>query len=475
MVKQITGKIALNYLEKNQGTFTRASDQIWNFAEVGLQEYQSAKVIQKLLEDAGFQLEVGVAGMPTAFVATWGKGKPTIGFLGEYDALPGCSQKVVPFKDPVKEGAPGHGCGHNLLGVGSAAAAIATKEEIVSRGLKGTLKYFGCPAEELVVGKVFMSAHDYFKSLDCAFTWHPGQTNNVRVTDNNALNSAKFRFHGQSAHAASNPHSGKSALDACILMDVATNYLREHIIQDARIHSVITHGGEQPNVVPAFAEIWYYVRAPKRRYVEEIYTQVVKNAEAAAIMTSTTLDIEFLTGTHEFIRNIKLARVMQENLNKIGPTKFTKEEHEFAEELSGSINTEMKEKILLSKKIPLDLMGKNIHESILDIYGLGDITFGSDDTGDVSYQTPLVQLLTACQVLGMPGHSWQVTANSGMSIGHKGMMLASKVIALTALDLIESPKLLEEVYNEWVKSTKDNPYKCSVPKGAQPNLNQIIE
>ena len=470
----MTGNIALTFLENNENTFTRASDKIWDLAELALQEHESAKVIQKLLQDAGFQLEIGLAGMPTAFIATWGEGKPVIGFLGEYDALPRCSQKAVPFKDPVKEGAPGHGCGHNLLGVGGAAAAIATKEELASLGKKATLKYFGCPAEEIGAGKLYMSAHHCFDGLDCMLTWHPGHTNNVRMTGNNAKNSAKFRFYGLSAHGSS-AHLGRSALDACILMDVATNYLREHIIQDARIHSVITHGGEEPNVVPSFAEIWYYVRAPKRHQVEEIYARVVKNAEAAAMMTETTFDIEFLSGCHEYIRNRKLGEVMNNNLLKAGPTQFSQEDKAFAAEMGKSISKVNKDKIFYSGNIPQDLIDQDLHEGILENHGLGGRTHGSDDTGDISYQTPLAQLQTACIPLGLPGHSWQVTASSGMGIGHKGMMVAAKTIALTALDLIENPVLLEEAYEEWQKATKDNPYKCAVPEGAIPNLEQVKE
>jgi len=470
----MTGEIALNFLKNNESTFTKASDQIWQFAEVGLQEHQSAKVIQKLLGDAGFQLEIGVAGMPTAFIATWGEGKPVIGFLGEYDALPGCSQNTVPIKDRVQKGAPGHGCGHNLLGVGGAAAAIATKEELESRGIKeATLKYFGCPAEELLIGKVFMSAHGCYRGLDCMLSWHPGMTNTVRMSGSNAVNSAKFRFYGQTAHAASTPHTGKSALDACILMDVATNYLREHIIHDARIHSVITHGGEEPNVVPAFAEIWYYVRAPKRRYVEEIYARVVKNAEGAAMMTETTFDIEFLSGCHEYLRNIKLGQVMHQNLLKIGPPAFSREDKVFATEMAKSVSKEIKEKVLLSRLIPQELMDKDLHEGILELLGIGKNAHSSADTGDISYQTPLAQLQTACVPLGMSGHSWQVTAASGIGIGHKGMICAAKVIALTAMDLIENPDLLKEAYDEWAQATKDNPYRCAVPEGAVPNMNQL--
>lgn len=469
----MVGGRALSFLKKNEDLFIKASDQIWSFAEVGLQEYKSAQVLQKLLRDAGFRLEVGVGGMPTAFIATWGEGKPVIGFLGEYDALPRCSQNTVPFREPVQEGAPGHGCGHNLLGVGAAAAAIATKEEIISLNKKATLKYFGCPAEELIVGKVFMSAHHCFDGLDCALIWHYGHTNNVRMHNTNAVNSAKFRFYGQSAHAATIPHAGKSALDACILMDVATNYLREHIIQDARIHSIITNGGEEPNVVPAFAEIWYYVRAPKRRFVDEIYGRIVKNAEAAAMMTETTFEIELLSGCHEYLRNQKLGEIVHKNLLKVGPPQFSKEDKAFANKLIESITKKDREQIMISKLIPHQLYDIVLHENILDFDHIIGQSHGSDDTGDVSYQTPLVQLQTACVPVGTPGHSWQTTACCGMGIGHKGMLCAAKVLSLTALDLIENPQLLKEAYEEWFQNTKDSPYQCAFPERAMPKLKQV--
>lgn len=469
----MVGVKALDFIEKNKDLFTNASDKIWSLAEVGLQEYKSAKVLQKLLQDAGFRLEVGVGGMPTAFIATWGEGKPVIGFLGEYDALPGCSQKAIPVKQPIQEGAPGHGCGHNLLGVGGAAAAIAAKEEITYLGKKATLKYFGCPAEELLSGKVFMSAHHCFDGLDCAFIWHYGHTNNVRMHNSTAVNSAKFRFYGQSAHAATIPHTGKSALDACILMDVANNYLREHIIQDARIHSIITNGGEEPNVVPAFAEIWYYVRAPKRRFVEEIYGRIVKNAEAAAMMTETTFEIEFLSGCHEYLRNRKLGEIVHQNLLKVGPPQFSEEDKSFAAKLMESLTKQDREKIMISKLIPHQLYNIVLHEDILDFNNAIWQAHGSDDSGDVSYQTPLVQLQIACVPMGIPGHSWQTTAACGMGIGHKGMLCAAKVLALTALDLIENPRLLKEAYEEWFQNTKDNPYRCAFPEGAVPNLKQV--
>ena len=439
--------------------------RIWDLAEVGLQENESAKLLEDLLRDSGFALEIGVSGMPSAFVATWGSGKPVIGFLGEYDALPGLSQKKIPTKDPVKAGAPGHGCGHNLLGVAAAAAAIAVKNELQASGMTGTVKYFGCPAEELLTGKAYMAKDGVFDDLDTAVTWHPGGINSAHMGTSNALNSAKFRFHGVTAHAAGNPHQGRSALDACILMDIGANYLREHIIQDARIHSVITDGGGEPNVVPAHAEIWYYVRAPKRKYVNQIYNRVVKMAEAAAMMTETTFDIEFLTGCAEYVRVKSLVDVFQNAMVRAGAPKFTEEEKAYAKELSESFPEGWQD------QLPPNLKGVYLHEEISEPENR--VGHGSSEVGDVSYVTPTVEIGTACNVIGTPGHSWQYTACTGIGIGHKGMIAAARAMALGTLDLFADPSLVAKARLEWETYIKENPYSNPIPKDQTPNLTVV--
>jgi aminobenzoyl-glutamate utilization protein B len=461
----MTGEAALNWIAKNEEKLIKAGDRIWDLAEVGLQENESSLVLQKLLVENGFEIKAGISGMPSAFVATWGKGKPVVGFLGEYDALPGVSQKRQPTRSPVKDGAPGHGCGHNLLGTGALAAAVAVKAEMEKNGATGTVQYFGCPAEELLTGKAYMAKDGVFDGLDFAVTWHPGSTNHVRMGSSNAMNSAKFRFYGVTAHAAGNPHQGRSALDACILMDVGVNYLREHVIQDARIHSVITNGGGEPNVVPAYAEIWWYVRAPKRKTVDEIYKKVVKMAEAAAMMTETTYDIEFLTGCAERVRIKALGDVFHDALVKAGAPKFTAEEKAYAARLSESFPAGWQDAI--GEKFG----GAVLHEEV----GQPErgMTHGSSEVGDVSYVTPTVEISTACNAIGTPGHSWQFAACTGMGIGHKGMISAARAMALGTIDLLNNPAQIKKAREEWDAYIAKNPYSNPIPKDQTPNLTVV--
>jgi aminobenzoyl-glutamate utilization protein B len=281
---------ALNWIAKNESQITRVSDRIWNWAELGLQEFKSSSILADKLEKAGFKLERGVAGMPTAFVASYGSGHPVIGVLGEYDALPGLSQELFPRKEPVRQGAPGHGCGHNIHGTSGMAGAIAAKAAVEACGIAGAIKFFGCPAEENFSGKAYMARDGFFDAVDAVLSHHPSTMNAAHLKSGLAVNSAKFAFHGESAHAAGSPEAGRSALDAVELMNIGSNYLREHIIQEARIHYVIEAGGGQPNVVPAYARSWYYVRAPEREQVESIYKRILDIAKGAALMTETTYE-----------------------------------------------------------------------------------------------------------------------------------------------------------------------------------------
>ncbi len=462
----MTTDVALKWIEHNERTLIETSDKIWELAEVGLQEHGSAKLLEKLLLDNGFAVESGVSGMPSAFIGSWGQGRPVIGFLGEYDALPGLSQqRLSATKQPLEEGAPGHGCGHNLLGTAALASAIAVKHALLASGMQGTVKYFGCPAEELLTGKAYMAKDGHFDGLDIAITWHPGSLNAVRMGTSNAMNSAKFKFFGVTAHAAGNPHMGRSALDACILMDVGVNYMREHIIQDARVHSVITDGGGEPNVVPAHAEIWYYVRAPKRRQVDDIYARVVKMAEAAAAMTETSYEIEFLTGCAEYIRVNALAQVFDKALRDAGPPRFTDEEKAYARELAKSFPKGSRD------EVPASVKAADLHEEIIE--PLTRHGHGSSDVGDVSYVTPTVEISTACNVIGTPGHSWQYTATTGMSIGHKGMVCAARAMALGALRLFSEPRLVESARGEWEEIIRQNPYNNPIPKEQMPRLDVV--
>jgi len=451
-----------------------AAREVWGLAEVGLKETKSAQLLMELCRRHGFTVEAGVAGMPTAFVASSGSGHPIIALLGEYDALPGLSQKAQPVKEPLEPGRPGHGCGHNLLGVGAFGAAVALKAALDRHGLPGTVRFYGCPAEETLVGKVFMVRDGLFDDVDAAITWHPGSTNTLWAGSALAMNSAKFTFHGRSSHAAGDPQSGRSALDAVELMNVGANYLREHIVQEARLHYVITKGGGEPNIVPPIAEVWYYVRAPKRKQVEEIFERLRKVADGAATMTETTYEMEFLTGCYNTLHNEAIGDAMYERLRQVGPPAFDAEDEAFARAMvNGYPSGLLADTYEWYRERGQDLNGKVLHDGVMPQLDKGKVSAGSTDVGDVSYVTPTAQLTTACAPLGAPGHSWQVTAASGMSIGFKGMIVAAKVMALTALDLMTKPDLLARAREEFLAKTKDSPYVSPLPPGLKPPLHQL--
>ncbi|MFX0092256.1 MAG: M20 family metallopeptidase [Candidatus Hodarchaeota archaeon] len=461
----------LDWIETNRKKFTEISDRIWSYAEVRWTEKKSSALLVKHLEEAGFDIQRDVADIPTAFIASYGTEKPVIGLLGEYDALAGLSQVTETKKKPVKEGDSGHGCGHNLLGTASFAAALAVKEAIDSGEVKGTIRFYGCPAEEGGSGKTFMVKAGFFADLDLAMTWHPGPFNRVASYNLLARYSVVFKFHGKAAHAAS-AYNGRSALDAVELMNIGVNYLREHIIPDARLHYVILKGGEAPNIVPAEAEVWYYVRAPDTRTVEEIYQRVLKIAEGAALMTETDVEVEFLTGSSNLLLNNVLEKVILEKMNFVGSPKFNEEEIKFAQKLRetfppGSIKNllatlppelqelkeQLKDQIMCDRVIPPFLKGK--------------VLPGSSDVGDVSWATPTAQFSTACCALGTPGHSWQLVAQAGMSIGHKGMLTAAKILALAAIEMMKKPELVELARQEFEEKIKKQPYIFPMPDGTK--------
>jgi len=467
--------VALDWLERNERRIVAVADRIWELAEVGLQEYQSSKLLTEELCNARFKVDLGVAGMPTAFVASYGSGKPVIGILAEYDALPGVSQKAQPTREPLKKGAPGHGCGHNLFGAGSTGAALAIREAMEKENLRGTVKLFGCPAEETLVGKVFMVTDGLFDGVDVTLSWHPSSCNSAWMSSSNALNSVKFDFHGMSSHAASDPERGKSALDAVELMNVGANYLREHISEKARLHYVIPHGGGEPNVVPDYAQVWYYVRAPKRNEVERIYNRVVNMAKGACLMTDTTMDLDLLVGCYEMLPNRALSDLMIRKMREIGLTKWSEEELTFAKRLAESMTPEERKDAILKSRMPKkeQKVDKLLDDAIDDPEDEKEVMAGSTDVGDVSWVTPTANLVTATCVLGMPGHSWQETATSGMSIGHNGMILAAKTLALTGMDLLTNPDELSKVRREFEAKTEGFTYRSPLPPGRAPPLDQL--
>ena len=457
--------IALEWIEENKDKIIFLSDKIWEYAELGLEEYNSSKLLADTLEEYGFKVKRGIAGMPTAFVAEWGSGKPVIGILGEYDALAGLSQKRVPWREPIIEGAPGHGCGHNIFGAATAAGAIALKIAMEKCKMEGTIKYFGCPAEETLIGKVFMAREGVFEGLDFAINYHPSSFNTVSLGSTNAMNSARFHFYGRASHAGGSPEAGRSALDAVELMNVGVNYLREHVIQDARIHYIIEKGGDQPNIVPPYARSWYYVRAPEREQVEEIYNWILDIAKGAALMTQTQYKVEFITGCYNMIQNKTLAMTCLKVMREIGAPKFSKEDYEFAKKIHETIPPEQKRNTLKRMKIPdwEKLMDVILDEEVRDPWDEGEVSHGSTDVGDVSWQTPTLSFETACFVLGSPGHSWQNVAAAGVGIGHKGGIYAAKVIAATAIEIMSNSKLIEEAWKEFREKTKGKKYKSPIP------------
>ena len=463
---------AVSWIEDNKERIIKISDEIWRFAELGLIEHKSSSLLVEELKKHGFKVERGVASMPTAFIASYGDSKPIIAVMGEYDALPGLSQKKSPYKEPLKPGAPGHGCGHNIHGASGIAAAIAVRYAMEKYGLKGTIRFYGCPAEENFSGKVFMVREGCFRDVDAAISHHPSSMNEVTLKSCLALNSAKFHFYGKAAHAGGSPDQGRSALDAVELMDIGVNFLREHIIQDARIHYIIEKGGNQPNIVPEYARSWYYVRAPEREQVEYIYKWVLDIAEGAAKMTRTELRHEFLGGLYNRIPNKVISETIVKNMREIGLPKYTDEDIKFAEEIAKSIPKEMKIEALRRTKRPgwERLTDKLIDDEIPDPWGEGDVSHGSTDVADVSWQAPTVEFGTATWVLGTPGHSWQATAQSGVGLGHKSLIFAAKVMALTVIDLMTNADLLSKAKEEHKRRLRGRKYKSPIPPEMKPPL-----
>jgi aminobenzoyl-glutamate utilization protein B len=417
---------------------------IWDYAEVGYKEFKSAALLQNTLKENGFNVKTGIAGIPTAFVATYGTGKPVIGILAEYDALPGLSQSNSSTKTPINNKNSGHACGHHLFGTGSVAAGIAIKKLMLEGKIKGTLKVFGCPAEEGGSGKVYMVREGLFTDVDVAIHWHPGDNNSVTYTSALANKSAKFRFYGIASHASMSPEKGRSALDAVEGMDYMVNMMREHVPQETRIHHVITNGGKAPNVVPEFAEVYYYIRSPEREVAVNIFDRVVKAAEGAALGTETKMDFEIIGGTHDLLINKTLAIAMQANLQKVGGVHYTPDEIAFAKNIQ----------ITFSGEIPATdsaAFVKPLHRENAQ---------GSTDVGDVSYAVPTVGLEAATWVPGTSAHSWQAIAAGGTDIGIKGMMVAAKTIAYTAIDLFTNVELIKRAKEEFNTSKGTYQYKA---------------
>jgi aminobenzoyl-glutamate utilization protein B len=407
---------------------------IWEWAEVGYQETRSSALLQGELKKAGFRIAAGVAGIPTAFVATAGSGRPVIGVLAEFDALPGINQDAVPERSPIAGKGAGHACGHHLFGTASSSAAIALAGWLKKSGTAGTIRLYGTPAEEGGAAKVYMVRAGLFDDVDVVMHWHPADVNAAGMDRALANKTAKFRFHGLSAHASGAPHRGRSALDGVEAMDYMVNMMREHVPADARIHYVITSGGSAPNVVPDFAESYYYVRHEDPETVNEIFGRVVKAAEGAALGTGTTMDYEVIGGVYNLLPNETLQRAMHAKLREVGGVTYTPEERAFAEKIYATFD---------APALPLG------SESQVQAFEYERPGAGSTDVADVSWTVPTVGLRTATWVPGTPAHSWQATAAGGMSIGFKGMNVASETLALMGRELFTHPELISHARAEF--------------------------
>ncbi|MDA0950486.1 MAG: amidohydrolase [Bacteroidetes bacterium] len=422
----------IEHIDQRIDSYEKVAMQIFDWAEMGYQEVQSSALLKKTLEEAGFSITSAVADIPTAFIAEFGTVGPIIGILGEFDALPGISQKAVPYKESANS-LGGHACGHHLFGTASAAAAIAVKAWLEETGTQGIIRFYGTPAEEGGGAKVYMAREGLFDDVDVVLHWHPGASNQVNEAAALANISAKFRFKGVSAHAAAAPERGRSALDAVESMNYMVNLMREHIPQETRIHYVITDGGKAPNVIPDFAEVYYYSRHPRRDEVKSIFDRIVKAGEGAALGTETTMSYEIVNGVHELLPNETLERFVHKSMSEIGGYTYNEQERAFAKEISNSMGLALNDEIT---------------QSILP-YQKSEAAFGSTDAGDVSFVAPTVGFRTATWVPGTPAHSWQAVAAGGTSIGVKGMALAAKTLAVSAAKLYKSPKVIAKAKEEF--------------------------
>ncbi len=443
---------ALGWIDANGPVLRSTNRNIWTWAETGLEETKSSEELQNLLRANGFTVEAGVAGMPTAFVASYGTGAPVIGILAEYDALPGLSQDSSPERTNRAGATAGHGCGHSVFGTASSGGAIAIKQALASGAIKGTVKLFGTPAEETGIGKTYMLREGVFKGVDAMLSWHALDRTMATWDYSKAMVSVKFKFEGLPSHASVSPHQGKSALDAVELMSVGVNYMREHVKEDTRIHYVITNGGGQPNVVPPAAEVWYYLRANKHTDVEESFVWLTEIARAAAAMSRTRLiETRVDADLHEVLPNRTLAEVIQKNLELVGPPVFDDREKAFARATQKDLKPQPS-MALADRVEPLSS---------------GPPTQGvhSTDVGDLTWFFPVGQFTAAAYSYGAPGHSWQIVACTGTSIGEKGMMVAAKAMAGAAIDLYRSPELLQRAREDLKTTMAGQKYVTLIPEG----------
>jgi aminobenzoyl-glutamate utilization protein B len=450
-------KNVLKWFDKDRKT-AELSLQIWNNPELAMQEEKSSQILCDWLHDEGFQVNKGIAGMPTAFLGTFGSKSPVIAFLAEYDSLPGCSNKVLPRRQPIIERGPGHGCGHNLIGAGNTASAISLKNEMEKLGISGSIRVYGAPAEELLVGKVFMAKQGLFDDCDAVLTSHPAWENAANANANLSLISTEFTFFGQSSHAPLAPESGRNALDAVQLANVAANMRQKNMARGTVIEYVISEGGHQPNMVPDISKVWYFVRHPEVDLVKDSYIRLLDLVRGAAIATGTTWKEQFITGCYGYLPNESLGKLIFDNARIIGAPVFSKQEKQFA--------------TMIRKNYGLSEIENPFHEDLR--FKKGGLEMDSQDDGDVSWICPLGRINYAFPI-GIPFHSWGFTAVSGSSIGQKGMMFSARTLAATAADLLTHPDLLKDIKKEHEKRTKRFRYVSLLPNQTKPITKEFMK
>ena len=448
-----TKKAIIASVEKHEAKLIQISDEIWALAETAFEETKSSKILADYAESQGFKVERGVAGEPTAFVATYGSGKPVISVLGEFDALPGLSQKTEPTKNPLVDGYPGHGCGHNMFGAASLGAAVAIKEQIENGNLKGTVVFFGTPSEEKYFGKIWMVEAGLWNNVDVNVSWHPGANIEADVQSTLALVDFKVEFFGQAAHASADPWNGRSASDALELYTNGINFYREHVQPTVRMHYHIQDAGKVVNVVPDYARIWVRIRDTERSGMLPVYERVKKMAEGAAIMANVDYKLSLISGIYEVLVNREGGKIMQSNLELLGPITYTDDEIAFGKKIQEATG---------KPQVGFDSTVNPLLETRENPGG------GSTDVGDVSWNVPNINLSVTVAPKDTPWHSWAVVACGGMSIGHKGMVYASKAMAMTMGDLFENPELVNKVKAEYKERKGDEVYEAMIPEGPPP-------
>ena len=445
----------LKKMDAQAAHYGDVSRKIWEFAELGYKEEKSAALLKSELRAAGFTLAENVAGIPTAFTAAWGSGKPVLGIMGEYDALPGLSQNDVPDRKPIVNGAPGHGCGHNLLGAASLFAAVALKDWMIENKIPGTLRFFGTPAEEGGGAKLYMIRAGAFRDVDAVLSWHPSDQNGASLKSSLAIIEAKFKFYGKPAHASAAPDAGRSALDGLMIMANAVEFLREHVPDSTRIHYVVSNGGSAPNIVPDYSELFLYARNPSMPVLDKIWDRIVKCAQAGALASETRMEVDLIDSSYNTLPNDALSALVDKNMRIVGGVTYTAAEQAFAETIRQTLPDRTRP-IGSQEKIEPPTEGPG---------------GASTDAGDVSWTLPMAQISAATYVPGIPGHSWQSAACAGMSIGRKGMVVAAKSLVLTGMDLFTDPAQVAAAKASFEKRRSGFEYRSRVPEGHQPPLN----